>query len=191
VRVSTRSAPREHAGPLLLVCTHGRKDWDCAHRGRPLAAAVAEHEPGGTWECSHLGGCRFAANLLSLPTGHTYGRVDAEDAADLVGAVRAGRVLPRLLRGRSTDPMVVQAADVHARLALGLDDAADVVPAGARRLDGSGEHWLITLAARDGAQVRVELRRGHVGHAQRLTCGAAQEQYARTWEVLALSTSPP
>lgn len=32
-------------GGPLLVCTHGRKDWCCARRGRPLAAALAELAP--------------------------------------------------------------------------------------------------------------------------------------------------
>jgi hypothetical protein len=212
-------------GPLLLVCTHGRKDWCCALRGRPLAQAVAAHEPEGTWECSHLGGCRFAANLLALPTGHVYGRVDAADAGELVAAVRAGSVLPRALRGRSTDAMVVQAADVHARLELGRDRADDLVPVRAEPLAaderGGVERWRITLAGpaaglaaglaggRTGAaepraaaapaprsaaavpsRVAVELRLGHVQQPQRLTCGAEQEQYARTWEMTDLRELP-
>lgn len=189
-----------HDGVLLLVCTHGRKDWCCALRGRPLAQAVAAHEPDGTWECSHLGGCRFAANLLALPGGHAYGRVDAADAGELVAAVRAGRVVPRLLRGRCTDAMVVQAADAHARLSLGRVDAADLVPVSGERLDEAGDRWRITLAGpadveavrarRPGADgVAVEVRLGHVPAPQRLTCGAGAEQYARTWVLVSLS--PP
>lgn len=184
--------------PLLLVCTHGRKDWDCAHRGRPLAAAIAEHAPEATWESSHVGGCRFAANALALPTGHAYGRVDADDAAELVAAVRERRVVPRLLRGRSTDPMLVQAADVHARSALGRDAADDLVPLSADPLDEAGGRWRVVLAdsaaaggPAAGGRVVVELRLGHVGRAQRLTCSAAQEQYARTWELVDLRVDPP
>lgn len=202
-------------GPLLLVCTHGRKDWCCALRGRPLAQAVAAHEPEGTWECSHLGGCRFAGNLLVLPTGHVYGRVDAADAGELVAAVRRGRVVPRSLRGRSTDAMVVQAADVHARLELGRDGADDLVPVRADRLPADErtgvDRWRITLAGAPesrgaaapapggaapaagpavGPRVAVELRLGHVAEAQRLTCGAEQEQYARTWEMTGLRVLP-
>jgi hypothetical protein len=190
-----------HDGPLLLVCTHGRKDWDCAHRGRPLAQAIAEHAPEATWESSHVGGCRFAANVLVLPTGHAYGRVDAADAAELTAAVRDRRVVPRLLRGRSTDPMVVQAADVHARLALGREAADELVPVRADPLDEAGEQWRIVLAdpappapggrrGRGGA-VAVEVRLGHMGRAQRLTCSAAGEQYARTWQLVDLRVLPP
>ncbi len=179
-----------HEGPVFLVCTHGRKDWCCALRGRPLARAFAEAQPEGTWECSHLGGCRFAANVLSLPTGHAYGRVDAADVEELTAAVARGAVVPRLLRGRCTDAMVVQAADVHARLALGLERADGLVPASGQRLDPAGERWRITFdtvsttAGTGAGRVDVEVRLGHVASPQRLTCGAVEEQYARTWELV-------
>ncbi len=188
--------------PLLLVCTHGRKDWDCALRGRPLAAAFADLEPDTTWECSHVGGCRFAANLLTLPSGHTYGRVDVADVPEVVSAVRRGQVLPRLLRGRTTDAMVVQAAAAHARLELGRTAADDLVPSGAQRLaeaghvgesDGTGlsqahgERWRVTLDGAAGLPgVVVELEQTHVAAAQRLTCSAPREQYARTWALTGL-----
>ncbi len=179
-------------GPLLLVCTHGRKDWCCALRGRPLAAAFAALEPDATWECSHIGGCRFAANLLTLPTGHTYGRVDTGDVADVVAAVREGRVLPRLLRGRSADAMVVQAADVHARAGTGRTDADDLAPSRAERLDDDGAAWRITLDGADGRPgAVVELAAAHAAAPQRLTCSASQEQLARTWRLVGLSELSP
>ena len=60
---------------LYLVCTHGKHDPCCALRGRPVAAAMAQVRPGQVWECSHIGGERFAANVLLLPSGLVYGRV--------------------------------------------------------------------------------------------------------------------
>lgn len=190
-------------GGPLLVCTHGRKDWCCARRGRPLAAALAELAPLRVWECSHLGGDRFAANLLSLPTGWTYGRVDVDDAAAVVAETAAGRVVPSLLRGRSCDAMVVQAADVLARQELALVDAADLVPVSAAR---EGEHgdapWRVVFdgagssgaggdaggdGGGDGGRLEVRVRQRHVEDPQRLTCGASTEQHARTWELLGLA----
>ena len=67
-----------HAGPGLRVCTHGRHDTCCAERGRPVAAALAAAHPELTWEVSHIGGDRFAANALVLPHGLYYGRLDAD-----------------------------------------------------------------------------------------------------------------
>jgi hypothetical protein len=176
-------------GGPLLVCTHGRKDWCCARRGRPLAAALAELAPQRVWECSHLGGDRFAANLLSLPTGWTYGRVDTADAAAVVSATAEGRVLPALLRGRCCDAMVVQAADVLVRQALGRDGVRDLVPVSAVREDEDADApWRVVFDG-DAAGPRVEarVRQRHVTSPQRLTCGAATEQHARTWELLGVA----
>src|SRR4051794_40310154 len=61
--------------PVVCVCTHGRHDACCAERGRPVAAVLARSHPEETWEVSHIGGDRFAANVLMLPEGLYYGRV--------------------------------------------------------------------------------------------------------------------
>lgn len=176
--------------PLLLVCTHGRKDWCCALRGRPTAAALSALEPDATWECSHLGGDRFAATVLHLPSGVTCGRVGVEDAAELVAALRAGRAPARLLRGRCCDALPVQAADAHARLALGRDALDDLRPTAARCDDEASQTWTVTLAGVSSGLVDVTVRRGHVQRVQRLTCGAAEEQHARTWDLVHLVVHP-
>ena len=76
-------------GPVYLVCAHGRHDACCAIRGRPVAEALARLRPEQTWECSHIGGDHFAANLVALPHGLYYGHVTATSVADLVAALRA------------------------------------------------------------------------------------------------------
>ena len=86
--------------PLYLVCAHSKHDTCCALRGRPVAAALAELRPGRVWECSHLGGDRFAANVLVLPVGLLYGRVLPFAAPEFVAAAEAGEVVGALLRGR-------------------------------------------------------------------------------------------
>lgn len=168
-----------HGDPLLLVCTHGRKDWCCALRGRPVVAALAALDPGPVWECSHLGGDRFAATALSLPTGVTHGRLSPADAPALVAALRAGRVLPRSLRGRSCDAGVVQAAEGHARLVLGIDGIDALRPRAV--VDEEGGRWRVDLE-HEGRLLRVHLRVGSAP-AHRLTCSATDDRHARTWEL--------
>ena len=46
--------------PLLLVCTHGRRDACCAQFGRPTAMALARRYGTAVWETTHVGGDRFA-----------------------------------------------------------------------------------------------------------------------------------
>ena len=69
-----------------------------------------ERWPGATWECSHVGGDRFAANLVVLPDGACYGNLDADTAVDVVSRTSQGRVDVDHLRGISTQPPVAQAA---------------------------------------------------------------------------------
>lgn len=96
--------------PLLLVCTHGRHDTCCAVRGRPLAQALADRWPELVWECTHIGGDRFAANLLVLPDGTVYGGLDPHSGVAVVGRHLAGIVDTVHLRGFSSAQPPVQAA---------------------------------------------------------------------------------
>jgi hypothetical protein len=103
--------------PIYLICTHGRHDPCCAVRGRTTAAALAAVHPDRTWECSHVGGDRFAANVVLLPHGLFYGHVPPTRAAEVVSRYDEGLVVPDLLRGVGALPPQVQAAQHFARAA--------------------------------------------------------------------------
>lgn len=112
------------SGPLVAVCAHGKHDQCCAVRGRAAVAAITAEYPEFTWECSHLGGDRFAATMLVLPEGLCYGRVDSTDSTRLVDLYLQRRLDDTFLRGRTSLPHAVQAAQHYARQALG-DDRID------------------------------------------------------------------
>jgi hypothetical protein len=107
--------------PLFLVCTHGKHDRCCALQGRPVYDVLADQaEPGWVWQVSHVGGDRFAGNVVVLPEGLYYGRVRPEEAWTLLDEHLAGRIhLPRF-RGRSALPFAVQAAEIAVRERYGL-----------------------------------------------------------------------
>ena len=113
-------------GLVYLVCTHGKHDVCCALRGRPVAAALADAAPGRVWETSHLGGDRFGANVMVLPTGLLYGRVLPFAATEFVAAAEADEVLGALLRGRIGTPPAGQAALAFAHEQLALPRRADL-----------------------------------------------------------------
>jgi (2Fe-2S) ferredoxin len=99
------------AGSLYLVCTNGRHDQCCATWGRPLAQALVGVAGDRLWESSHIGGDRFAGNLVCLPEGVYYGRVGPADAARTVALHERGQVDLDHYRGRCFYPPVVQAAE--------------------------------------------------------------------------------
>ncbi len=112
--------------PVVAICAHGKHDQCCAVRGRSACRAIAEQYPEYTWECSHLGGDRFAATMLVLPEGLCYGRVDSADSADLIRLYLDGRLDDRYLRGRTSLPHAVQAAQHFVREAYD-DDRIDAL----------------------------------------------------------------
>lgn len=105
--------------PLWFVCTNGKRDICCAEQGRPVAAALADRWPEATWETSHLGGHRFAATLLALPSGLTLGRLDPVSAVKACEEVTTGLVPGLLTRGHAGRPAEVQYAETHLRTEFG------------------------------------------------------------------------
>jgi len=102
--------------PLFLVCTHGRRSACCARFGGPLAQALAARHPDQVWESTHVGGHRFAANLVILPHGLYYGPVGVDEAAAAIGAYQRGSVVPGRYRGRAGQPREAQESE-YTRLA--------------------------------------------------------------------------
>ena len=127
------SAGEVDAQPLFLVCAHSRHDACCALRGRAVAAALEQVQPGRVFECSHLGGDRFAANVLVLPAGLLYGRVLPFAAPEFVAAAQAGEVVGALLRGRIGLAPAAQAALAFGYEHLALRRRSDL------RVLGTGE----------------------------------------------------
>ncbi|WP_152365478.1 sucrase ferredoxin [Microlunatus speluncae] len=108
---------QDHPEPVLAVCTHGRHDTCCASYGRPVAAALAAALPDHTWECSHVGGDRYAANLVTLPGGFYFGRLTPVAAVSVAHRLLAGELELDHLRGRSWFATPVQAAEIAVRRA--------------------------------------------------------------------------
>jgi hypothetical protein len=119
---------QEDAEPMLLVCTHGTRDTCCAVRGRPIVATLARALPDQVWECTHLGGHRFAGTLLSLPDGACFGRLEPETVVGVVAGPRGGRTDAAHLRGTTRWEPAVQAALVAVLGAHGPASADDAVP---------------------------------------------------------------
>jgi len=105
--------------PVFLVCTHAKRNACCARIGLPLARTLAEILPDRVWETSHVGGDRYAANLVCLPHGIFYGSMSQAAAIAAVNAYRSGEVILDRLRGRAGIPEPLQAAEHFARIHTG------------------------------------------------------------------------
>lgn len=126
--------------PLVLVCTHGRRDVCCARLGVPVFRELTRDMAGSglVLQTSHVGGHRFAPNVVLLPHGYHYGRLDISSARRVVRGYLGGRLsdLDRL-RGRSCYAAEVQAAEYWVRQGTGRYGLGGLVLKRHEVVDGS------------------------------------------------------
>lgn len=170
--------PVDH--PLFVVCTHGKRDRCCAKHGRPLYDALRRaSESDWVWQSTHVGGDRFAGNVVVLPQGLYYGRVTPEDVESLVGDHVAGNVLLDRYRGRSTQSFPVQAAERLLRVEEGLLGLDDLAYEGGERTGPSA--WRVRFRDLRGGVHEVDVAEERGEEAVYLTCGAVTPQHARRY----------
>jgi hypothetical protein len=173
-------------GPLYLVCTNSRRDACCARLGRPVAAALDEARPGRVWECSHLGGHRFAANLVCLPDGLWLGRLSPEDALVSTAEYEAGRIDLPHLRGRSSLPPAAQAADYFVRRQADLLGINDLL---LESLEADGAEAAATLRNGD-ARFHVRVRGTDADPPRAVSCREDKLERPVVWSLVALEGEP-
>ncbi|MGB3412994.1 MAG: sucrase ferredoxin [Microthrixaceae bacterium] len=161
----------QELAPLYLVCTNGRHDQCCANLGRPLVRALRESPWAEQfWESSHVGGDRFAANVVALPESVYFGRVDPEVAPKLLEAFERRQLDLQRFRGRTSLTFAEQAVEHFVRREFDIVDIDGVV-VGRRDEDGS---FPVQVGDRSVA-VRIRRRMEIVNDP--LTCsGPAQQQ---------------
>ena len=151
--------------PLILVCTHGRHDQCCANLGRPLVRTLRESSwADRVWECSHIGGDRFAANLVLLPHSLYFGRVEPDGASELLAALDAGRIDLARFRGRTSFTVVEQAVEHFVRRELGIDTFDGVA------IERRAEDGAFPVRLGPDRLVHVRVRRRRVSVPEALTC---------------------
>ena len=109
-----------------FVCTNGQRDVCCARFGLPTYAALRERVGERVWQTTHVGGHRFAPNVLTLPRAALYGRVQPADVDAFVDAIEHDRLAAPWLRGRTHHRPEVQAAEA-ALASRGFDVAGSAV----------------------------------------------------------------
>jgi len=178
------SQGRPSTDPILLVCTHARHDACCALFGRPVYSALAQDYPDNIWETSHVGGDRFAANLVILPEGFYYGGLDGDSATQVLTAYTAGVIAPTYYRGSSVQPVPTQAAEHYLREHLGEQRIRAILSLDLRQADVA--RWVARLAHVDGAQFEVEVASTHTPALHPLTCSAMHPAAVRLFDLLSL-----
>lgn len=168
----------------VFVCTHGKHDPCCAREGRLVAAALHEQMPEETWETSHIGGDRFAGNMLVLPLGIYYGRVEADRAPGLVRRLQQGDLDLAHFRGRSCLSFAAQAAESLARERLSLTGVDDLELLEHEELAPKRFRTVFRVQGERDVTVDVEVGRGPESC---LTCHTSEPAAPARYELLSLT----
>lgn len=176
--------------PLYLVCTNGRRDACCARHGTPvyqaLQAALVDQAVLLVWQVTHVGGHRFAANVLVLPEGLLYGRMTPQDVTALIQAHAQGHVLLEKFRGRSACSPTAQAAEHFLRRQTGQLGAAawrllEEQPAGERQ-------WTVRFAnPANSLEYHVNLALDTENHTVYESCSLDKKTPVKQFRLISIS----
>jgi hypothetical protein len=159
--------------PLFLVCTHGRRDKCCAKFGYALYKSLRTDAVDDIWQSSHVGGDRFAANLICFPHGLFYAHVTQDGGRQIINQYSQQTVSLNNYRGRCCYPSPIQAAEYFLRSESGLSGTDDV-----RFLDYvpiTGNHWLVRfLSQPDGHTYEIYLKSQISEFQNPLTCQSGE-----------------
>lgn len=159
-----------YVGPLFAVCVNGKRDLCCARHGVPFFNALRALAPDATWQCSHIGGHRFAATMLCFPRGICYGRLSAEDAFKILEQDANDQLLLSKYRGQCAYIEPAQSADYYVRAATGLVKIDDL-----ELLDIETDYpiWIVRFTAKNGDIHVVRLLETESDFAVQQSCGIA------------------
>lgn len=161
--------------PLYLICTHGKRDKCCAKFGYPLYKSLKEQRGSLVWQSSHVGGDRFAANLICFPHGLFYAHMTDESVLAVATHYEQNRVVLEKFRGRSCYSYPVQAADYFIRKETGIEGINDLRYLSSERLEDNA--WRVRFITTDERETHeaIIIRRISDFH-NYITCSAIEQK---------------
>jgi hypothetical protein len=167
------------ADPLFLGCVNGKRDKCCARYGLAAQHTMVEVAGEDVWQSTHIGGHRYAPNLLFFPHGVNYGRATPDETKTLVQAYQNGEIVLHNYRGRVCYSAPVNAAEYFWRAENGqrqlpglqLEEVAE----------SGSDRWRVRftiLPGGDSHSLEVERRRSK--HTTFVSCRGDKQQ-PETW----------
>ncbi|HEX8922040.1 MAG TPA: hypothetical protein VF766_11220, partial [Pyrinomonadaceae bacterium] len=126
-------------------------------------------------QCSHVGGDRFAANLVCFPHGLFYAHVTEESGRLCMEEYEAGRLVLDKYRGRACYQYPVQAAEYFIRTEGHLKGLDELRHLGCERTDE--RQWRVRFASAGGETIHeARVRSVHSDFQSFNTCHAPEEK---------------
>lgn len=113
--------------PIYLVCTNGKKDKCCSKFGIPIYKMFSNTVKKKVWQCTHIGGDRFAPNVVCFPSGIYYGQVETSEITEIVSYTSNDRIYLNKFRGRSCFGQNAQVGEFFIRRRNYLKTISDLI----------------------------------------------------------------
>lgn len=153
---------------IFLICTNEQHDPCCGKFGQALFDTSSSYP--NVWQSSHLGGDRFTANIVSLPQGNYYRRVDTEALSEIMVAEKQGWIAIRQFAGRSCYSRTAQIAYYYLLDSPehSFDDQWHLIEATEQHTN----HFQVIFENQQAKTVSVELEQINTGIEDYLSCHA-------------------
>jgi hypothetical protein len=169
--------------PLFIACTNGKRDPCCAKYGMRAYRALVDHVGDLAWQATHVGGCRFAGNVVCFPHGIYYGHVEPDEIGTIVQEFRAHRLYLDKYRGRLGLSVEADVAEYFLRLHTGVRELAQF-----RLLDVQHEtalRWCAQfVSCTNGAIHRLHVSQTSADYADYLSCRAVEPRSPRQYRLV-------
>jgi hypothetical protein len=173
--------------PIHLVCTHGRHDKCCAKFGFATYKFMHSIAPDSVWQTSHVGGDRFASNVISFPTGTYYGHVDDVSAMAIIDAEARHEIYLERYRGRTCFGTHGQVAEYFVRRESGIR-SVDALNREWVKPNDERTQWTGHFTSDNGRKQHVVTFKQHrSSFSARLTCHASEEKSPFEYRLLEYS----
>ena len=159
--------------PLILICTNGKRDVCCARYGLPLFNEMRKYDRADVWQSSHMGGHRFAANVISLPYGIYYARIPVSGAGLFVEHCSNGEINLPYYRGRTCYTAEQQAAEYLLRQHNGNLAVHDLLLQRTSQTDE--DRWQVEFRSQASENFIVSVRKGVSSYTIIESCGSPQK----------------
>jgi hypothetical protein len=161
------------AGHVYAICVHGSHDPCCGTYGARIYRA-AQRSGARILLSSHVGGCRFAPNILCLPEGLLYGHVSEDEVASVIEHHERGLIYLDRYRGRTSYAQPVQVAEFFLRRETGILDYRELVCT--EWMETNPGQWLTRFSSHKGKNYQVVHRRSETPLKVQHECGSAEDR---------------
>lgn len=172
--------------PLFLVCTHGKHDQCCAKFGLPIYKMLSHLADDLAWQCSHVGGDRFAPNVLCFPHGIYYGHVQSKDVGDIIQDYQNQRIFLEKYRGRSCYNSPTQVAEYYLRKHTNNTSLTGLKMLETKRISSVDQKdWAVVFSSIEDKHIYiVRVLEGKSDSKSYRTCHAPQESTVPEYKLL-------